>query len=73
MSDAETPETFGFDFAPAWARGSAEDYVSRYQGKNYDERTGREERPRRDRPPRLHPAVGADGGRPRRRTRRNLL
>ena len=59
MSDAETPETFGFDFAPAWARGSAEDYVSRYQGKNYDERTGREERPRRDRPPRR----GIDGDR----------
>ena len=66
MSDAETPETFGFDFAPAWARGSAEDYVSRYQGKNYDERTGREERPRRDRPPRRE----RDGGRPERRPRR---
>ena len=52
MSDAEKPESFGFDFAPAWARGSADEYVSRYQGKNYDERTGREERPRRERPPR---------------------
>ncbi|MDO4527742.1 MAG: hypothetical protein Q4C03_03025 [bacterium] len=48
MSDADTPETFGFDFAPDWARKSADEYVSRYQGKNYDERTGREERPRRD-------------------------
>lgn len=52
MSDAEKPESIGFDFAPAWARESADDYVSRYQGKNYDERTGREERPRRERPPR---------------------
>ena len=41
MSDAEKPESIGFDFAPAWARESADDYVSRYQGKNYDERTGR--------------------------------
>lgn len=48
MSDADTPETFGFDFAPDWARKSADEYVSRYQGKNYDERTGREERPRRE-------------------------
>ena len=48
MSDADTPETLGFDFAPAWARQSADEYVSRYQSKNYDERTGREERPRRD-------------------------
>lgn len=64
MSDAEKPESLGFDFAPEWARKSADEYVSRYQGKNYDERTGREERPRReggfrDRPPRR------DGERPR--------
>ncbi len=57
MSDAEKSESLGFDFAPDWARKSADEYVSRYQGKNYDERTGREERPRRegsyrDRPPR---------------------
>lgn len=57
MSDANKPESFGFDFAPDWARKSADEYVSRYQGKTYDERTGREERPRRDgdfrnRPPR---------------------
>ena len=49
MSDADKPEeSLGFDFAPAWARESADAYVSRYQGKNYDERTGREERPRRE-------------------------
>ncbi len=49
MSDADTPDTFGFDFAPDWARKSSDEYVSRYQGKNYDERTGREERPHRER------------------------
>lgn len=64
MSDADKPESFGFDFAPEWARKSADEYVSRYQGKSYDERTGREERPRREggfreRPPRR------DGERPR--------
>lgn len=64
MSDADKPESLGFDFAPEWARKSADEYVSRYQGKNYDERTGREERPRREggfreRPPRR------DGERPR--------
>ena len=48
MSDADTNETFGFDFAPDWARKSADEYVSSYQGKTYDERTGREERPRRE-------------------------
>ena len=48
MSDAENNESFGFDFAPDWARKSADEYVSRYQGKTYDERTGREERPRRE-------------------------
>lgn len=48
MSDADTNESFGFDFAPDWARKSADEYVSRYQGKTYDERTGREERPRRE-------------------------
>lgn len=73
MSDAEKPEGLGFDFAPAWARKSADEYVSRYQGKNYDERTGREERPRRDgsfreRPPRREgdsrpPRRGQDGER----------
>ena len=65
MSDADKPESLDFDFAPAWAKESADTYVSRYQGKNYDERTGREERPRRDgfreRPPRR------EGGRPPRR------
>lgn len=66
MSDADKPESLGFDFAPEWARKSADEYVSRYQGKNYDERTGREERPRReggfrDRPPRRD----RDGERPR--------
>ena len=72
MSDADTPENLGFDFAPAWARKSADEYVSRYQSKSYDERTGREERPRRegdfrDRPPRRD----RDGeGRPPRRPRR---
>ena len=71
MSDADTPENLGFDFAPAWARKSADEYVSRYQSKSYDERTGREERPRRegdfrDRPPRRD----RDGeGRPPRRPR----
>lgn len=69
MSDADKPESFGFDFAPEWARKSADEYVSRYQGKNYDERTGREERPRReggfrDRPPRRD---GERGPRPPRR------
>ena len=67
MSDADTPENLGFDFAPAWARKSADEYVSRYQSKSYDERTGREERPRRegdfrDRPPRpatVPPSCGA--------------
>lgn len=48
MSDAENEVTLGFDFAPDWARKSADEYASRYQGKNYDERTGREERPMRD-------------------------
>ncbi len=48
MSDAENTMNLGFDFAPDWARKSADEYVSRYQGKNYDERTGREERPRRE-------------------------
>ncbi len=48
MSDAENTVNLGFDFAPDWARKSADEYVSRYQGKNYDERTGREERPRRE-------------------------
>jgi hypothetical protein len=68
MSDANTNESFGFDFAPDWARKSADEYVSRYQGKSYDERTGREERPRREggfrdreRPPRR------EGDRPRQR------
>ncbi len=50
MSDADTNTGFGFDFAPEWARKSADEYVSRYQSKSYDERTGREERaPRFDR------------------------
>ena len=40
MSDADKPESLDFDFAPAWAKESADTYVSRYQGKNYDERTG---------------------------------
>lgn len=48
MSDANNKESFGFDFAPDWARKSADEYVSRYQDKVYDERTGREERPRRE-------------------------
>ena len=48
MSDADTNESLGFDFAPDWARKSAEEYVSRYQGKTYDERTGREARPPRE-------------------------
>lgn len=48
MSDANTNESLGFDFAPDWARKSADEYVSRYQGKTYDERTGREERPHRE-------------------------
>ncbi len=65
MSDAKQTEEFGFDFAPDWARKSSDEYVSRYQGKNYNERTGREESPRRegghyDRPPRH------EGDRPRR-------
>lgn len=75
MSDADTPESLGFDFAPAWARKSADEYVSRYQGKNYDERTGREERPRREgdgfrdrRPPRRDRDAGE---RPPRRPRRD--
>ena len=66
MSDANINESLGFDFAPDWARKSADEYVSRYQGKSYDERTGREERPRREggfrdreRPPRR------EGDRPR--------
>ena len=72
MSDADKPEeSLGFDFAPAWARESADAYVSRYQGKNYDERTGREERPRReggrDRPPRRD---GREDGRARTPRRR---
>lgn len=48
MSDADTNKNLGFDFAPDWARTSADEYVSRYQDKVYDERTGREERPRRE-------------------------
>ncbi|MEG1933321.1 MAG: hypothetical protein RR133_01885 [Kiritimatiellia bacterium] len=56
MSDVDMPENFGFDFAPDWARKSADEYVSRYQDKDYDERTGREGHSRRDsfrdRPPR---------------------
>ncbi len=48
MSDAEKSESLGFDFAPDWARKSADEYVSRYQGKSYDERTGREARPPRE-------------------------
>ncbi len=48
MSDAENTGSLGFDFAPDWARKSSDEYVSRYQGKNYDERTGREERPHRE-------------------------
>lgn len=71
MSDADKNESLGFDFAPDWARTSAEEYVSRYQGKNYDERTGREERPRRDgfrdRPRRER---GEEGGERRRGPRR---
>ena len=43
MSDADNTEKLSFDFAPDWARKSADEYASRYQGKNYDERTGREE------------------------------
>ncbi len=80
MSDAENTTVLGFDFAPDWARKSADEYVSRYQGKNYDERTGREERPRRegsyrDRPPRhegdrpRRPRHDNDGERPARRER----
>lgn len=48
MSDADTSKNLGFVFAPDWARTSADEYVSRYQDKVYDERTGREERPRRE-------------------------
>ncbi len=73
MSDADTPESLGFDFAPAWARKSADEYVSRYQAKSYDERTGREERPRREggdsrdrRPRRDRDAEGRPPRRPRR-------
>lgn len=75
MSDADNTEKLSFDFAPDWARKSADEYASRYQGKNYDERTGREERPardfgdRRDRRERPARREGERGGRPFRRER----
>ncbi len=65
MSDAENTGSLGFDFAPDWARKSSDEYVSRYQGKNYDERTGREERPHREGGFRDRPRRD-DGDRPRR-------
>ena len=64
MSDAENEVTLGFDFAPDWARKSSDEYASRYQGKNYDERTGREERPMRDGDRRSR-GPQQDGARPR--------
>ena len=71
MSDADTPETFSFDFAPDWARKSADELLTQYQGKHYDERTGREERPRRDRDGDRRPRRDSrDGDRPMRRPRR---
>ncbi|MGN1326423.1 MAG: hypothetical protein ACI4YA_08830 [Candidatus Spyradenecus sp.] len=71
MSDANNTENLSFDFAPDWARKSADEYASRYQGKNYDERTGREERPERtDRPFRRDRTDRREGGRPERPFRR---
>ncbi len=65
MSDAEINTGFGFDFAPEWARKSSDEYVSRYQSKSYDERTGREERaPRGDRPRRRFEDDGEQRRRP---------
>ena len=67
MSDADKPETFDFDFAPDWARKSADEYVSRYRDRSYDERTGREERPRRDDAPFRRPRrEDGESGRPQR-------